>query len=69
MKLGLRDIDWEQVGAQLANESDNEQVEFFKSFVKEMNSWGTHYQTQMQLAFVNEKLTKEPTIISFVKFK
>lgn len=59
MRLGLRDIDWQQVGAQLAQSSDDEQAEFFKAFVKECNTWGTRYQVEMQLAGVNQKLTTE----------
>lgn len=59
MKLGIRDIDWSYVGALLAQESDIEQIEFFKSFVKECNTWGTKHQIQLQLAIVNQKLTIE----------
>jgi len=59
MKLGIRDIDWSQVGAMLAQADDIEQADFFKAFVKECNSWGTHYQVELQLAGVNQKLTKE----------
>lgn len=53
----LREIDWGYIGALLANEGDNEQVKFFKAFVKECNSWGTHIQVEQQLAFVNSQLT------------
>ena len=59
MRLGLRDIDWEQVGAQLAQGGDDEQAEFFKAFVKECNTWGTRHQVELQLAGVNQKLTTE----------
>ena len=59
MKLGLQEIDWAYVGACLANEDDNNQEKFFKSFVKECLSWGTNFQAQEQLAFVNHKLTSE----------
>jgi hypothetical protein len=59
MKLGLRDIDWQQVGAQLAQSSDNEQITFFKAFVKECNSWGTSHQVELQLAVVMGGLTKK----------
>lgn len=57
MRLGLRDIDWAQVGAELAQGDDNNQIEFFKSFVKECLSWGTAHQVEMQLCFINRKLT------------
>ncbi len=59
MRLGLRDVDWQQVGAQLAQSSDEEQAEFFKAFVKECNAWGTKHQVEMQLAGVNQKLSIE----------
>ncbi len=59
MKQGLRDIDWAQAGAELARGDDNDQTEFFKAFIKEANSWGTRHQVEMQLAYVNGKLTKE----------
>lgn len=60
MKQGIiTKIDWEYIGACLANESEDEQVQFFKAFVMECNSWGTQYQVQTQLAFINGKLTKE----------
>ena len=59
MRLGLRDIDWKQVGAELANCGDKEQAEFFKSFVKECSSWGTRHQIELQLSNVNQLLTSE----------
>ena len=57
MKLGIRDIDFEYVGALLAQSDDVEQTKFFKAFVKECNSWGTQHQVEMQLAGVNQNLT------------
>ena len=59
MKLGLRDLDWAQVGADLARGDSNDQTDFFKAFIKEMNSWGTRHQVEMQLAYVNGELSKE----------
>jgi hypothetical protein len=59
MKLGIIDVDWEQVGAMLAQSDDVKQAKFFKAFVKECNSWGTSHQVESQLAGVNQKLTKE----------
>ena len=60
MKQGLKiEYDWKLIGAELANLSDVEQVEFFKGFISECKTWGTHYQVEMQLAFINDKLTKE----------
>ena len=41
MRLGiLKDIDWEYVGALLANSDENAQAAFFRQFVKECKSWG-----------------------------
>ena len=58
MKMGIRkELDWAYVGALLANGDDNEQAEFFKAFVKECLSWGTHLQVEGQLASVNLMLT------------
>jgi hypothetical protein len=52
-------MDWEFLGAMLANESDNEQVKFLKQFCKEMHSWGTRFEAEQQLASVNRGLTRE----------
>jgi hypothetical protein len=60
MRLGIfKDIDWPYVGALLANSDDEEQAAFFKGFLKECSSWGTHFQVEQQLAHVNHKLTPE----------
>ena len=60
MKKGIKtEIDWALIGAELAQESDKEQVEFIKSFLKECKTWGTSHQVEMQLAFINDKLTED----------
>jgi len=59
MKMGLQEVDWEYVGACLANEDSIAQTAFFKSFVKECRSWGTVFQDQRQLADTNNKLTSD----------
>lgn len=59
MKYGMAEIDWKYIGASLANADDKEQSDFFKQFVKELNSWGTRSQVEFQLAGVNRQLTKE----------
>ena len=60
MRLGLRkDIDWQYVGARLAQADDNDQAELLKAFVKECGTWGTRLQVEQQLAAVNLKLTPE----------
>lgn len=70
MKVGLQEIDWKLAGATLANQGDNEQADFFRAFVKECRSWGTHYQIEFQLARVNQKLNgKEREILSMLGFE
>ncbi|MCK5602970.1 hypothetical protein KAR91_13895 [Candidatus Pacearchaeota archaeon] len=50
---------WEYLGALLAERSDEEQTKFIKSFLKECRSWGTRQEIEMQLAFINSKLTDD----------
>jgi len=70
MKLGLRDIDWAQAGAQLAQSDDTDQITFFKAFIKECKSWETHHQIDLQLASINQKLTEdEKEIIGMLGYK
>ena len=59
MRIGLQKPDWSYIGAVLARGGDDEQVEFFKAFLKECRSWGTEQQVEMQLAGVNQKLTDD----------
>jgi len=59
MKLGLQELSWSYIGALLANQSDNEQSEFLKAFLKECLTWGTRFQVEQQLACVNHKLSSE----------
>jgi len=60
MNLGMfSEIDFKYLGALLARSDDAKQAEFFKAFVKECQSWGTHYQVEKQLAWINHLLTKE----------
>lgn len=59
MKKGLI-INYNDVAALLANESDDEQSEFFKVFIKELKACcKTNYNAELQLAGVNLKLTEE----------
>ncbi len=70
MRLGIRDIDWKQVGAMLAESDDKNQADFFKSFVKECNSWETKFQIEMQLVGINQLLTEEEKqILAMISFK
>ena len=52
-------IDWERAGAELAQQSSDLQIKFFKAFVKECRSWGTYLQVEQQLCHVNLGLTQE----------
>ena len=49
---------WEHVGAMLADSNADEQAAFFKAFIRECDSWGTHFQVQSQLATINLRLNK-----------
>ena len=71
MKMGImNDVDFEYVGALLAQAGDDEQAKFLKAFVKECNSWGTRYQVEMQLAGVNLLLTNdEKKTLSMLGYK
>jgi len=71
MKLGcLKEIDWKYVGALLANQSNDEQVDFFKQFVAECKSWGTSYEVGIQLAYISDKLTKkEKEVLSQIVYE
>lgn len=59
VRVGLQEVDWGYVGACLAREGHHEQVEFFKSFVKECRSWGTSYQVETQLSYINGCLSSD----------
>ncbi len=59
MKKGIiTEIDWDYVGAVFANEDAEVQAKFFKSMLKEMMTWETAYQSEKQLASVNDLLTE-----------
>ena len=70
MIMGItKEVDWELLGAILARSTDENQTLFFKSFVKECQSWGTTFQIQTQLACVNNKLdADEREILSMLGF-
>ena len=46
-------------GALLAVGDDNDQGEFFKSFAKEVGAYPTAHQREMQMVYINKKLTEE----------
>ena len=71
MRAGIRtSIDWSLVGAELAQDDDCAQVEFFKAFLKECQTYGTRHQTEMQLMSINQKLTdEEKELIATIAYK
>jgi hypothetical protein len=70
MKYGMAEIDWEYIGAVFATAGDDEQVKFFRSMLKEMSTWETAHQGEMQLACINAKFTDdEKDRISMLGYK
>ena len=68
MRKGIiTDIDWEYIGAVLANEGDEEQAKFLNSMAKEMLSWGTRFQAEMQVTSIASKLN--PSTKKLLKFE
>ena len=59
MGKGVVSLDWEYLGALLAQSDGDNQAVFVKSFIKECKSWGTNFQVQQQLGYINQKLTKD----------
>lgn len=60
MKQGIfTEIDWARSGAYLANEDAADQAALLNSMAKEMLSWDTKYQAELQVASIREKLTEE----------
>ena len=70
MRIGLQNTDWSFVGAKLSIASDDEQIAFFKAFVKECRSWETSHQAEMQLANINSGLNDdEKELLSMLGYK
>lgn len=70
MRMGLRDIDWDQAGAMLAQGDSDDQIAFFKAFVKECLGWGTKLQVEKQLAIVNLGLTEgERSVLGMLSYE
>lgn len=60
MKNGIiTQINWELVGAQLANEDAEIQAKALNAMAKEMLSWGTRHQAEMQVTAIQENMTEE----------
>jgi hypothetical protein len=56
MRKGIVPLDWKLIGAMCADEGSVAQLEFFKSFLNEMRSWGTNFQIEVQLCEIAGEL-------------
>lgn len=54
----LMEVNWSIMGAEVAVMGDKEQAEFFTGFAKELEMFDTHYQRELQMLSVNDKLKK-----------
>lgn len=53
-------VAWPEIGAELALCGDEEQAAFLNTFFSELRrQCGTYYRSEMQMAFVADKLSKE----------
>lgn len=69
MKTGIL-FNWTLAGALLATEDADTQAQFFKAFIKEILTWPTCHQREMQLMFINEKMTdEEKELLSCLGYK
>ena len=58
MSTGIdNELNWQYLGSLLAQNSPQEQIEFFRAFTAEYSSWGTSAQIKFELIRVNSKLT------------
>ena len=55
------EIKWDLLGAKLASIGADEQSEFFKGFARELASpsYESHYRREMQMLYVNAKMSRE----------
>lgn len=54
--LNAIEIKWDVIGAKLAALSDEEQFKFFTGFARELEGYDTHYQREMQMLSIRDKL-------------
>ena len=50
---------WGHLGALVATRNDTEQAEFFKGFIKELKSFETNWQADMQLTYIAKHLSDD----------
>jgi hypothetical protein len=63
-------FNWEIIGALLAQKSSDEQIKFFKGFVREIETYDTNMAKEMQLIYVGNGLTdREKELLSSLSFK
>jgi len=53
------EYNWELLGAKLARLSDEEQGKFFHGFACELTHFESAHAAQLQMCFVQDKLTKK----------
>lgn len=69
MKIAL-EVDWAYIGALFANASDAEQGQFFTAMAKEMSTWPTNFQREMQMHSAGEHTSDEAKhLLTCVTFK
>ena len=66
-KLNKVIINWEALGAELAQLTSDEQGEFFRGFTNEMNSYSSSYAKGMQLVSIAQELSeKQREVLSYI---
>jgi hypothetical protein len=59
MKARAVTIDLELLGAQFVNMGSDEQAKFFVGMAKEIKTWKSQHQAQMQFAYIVDGIPKE----------
>jgi len=58
---------WDAVGSLMAEEDDITQAEFFRAFIKEIETWPSDFAKGMQLTGIRKLLTpRERELLSFL---
>jgi len=55
----MTEPDWSLIGSVLARSDAEKQIEFFRAFAAEVQTFGTMYQTGFQLAAINHGLNEQ----------
>lgn len=59
MKTDMIKIEWDLLGAKLANLGSDEQGKFFKGFAFELGRYESAYKRQMQMCYVADSLNQK----------